>query len=43
MAWASVDGNSAILLSADYVWMIGRDTLDLYYAKLRIPVGSNLY
>lgn len=43
MAWASVDWNSAILLNADYVWMIGRDTLDLYNAKLRIPVGSNLY
>lgn len=43
MAWASVDGNSAILLNADYVGMVGRDTLDLYNAKLRIPVGSNLY
>ena len=43
MAWASVDWNSAILLNADYVGMIGRDTLDLYNAKLRIPVGSNLY
>lgn len=43
MAWASVDWNSAILLNADYVWMIGRDTLDLYNAKLRIPVWNNLY
>lgn len=43
MAWASVDGNSAILLNADYVWMIGRDTFDLYNAKLRIPVWTDLY
>lgn len=43
MAWGSVDWNSAMLLNADYVGMVGRDTLDLYNAKLRIPVGSNLY
>lgn len=43
MAWASVDWNSAILLSADYVWMLSRDTFDLKNAKLRIPVGSDLY
>lgn len=41
--WGSVDWNSAILINADYVWMIGRDTFDLKNAKLRIPVWTNLY
>lgn len=41
--WAWVDGYGAILLDANYVWMLSRDTMDLKNAKLRIPVGSNLY
>ena len=41
--WAWVDGYGAILLDANYVWMLSRDTMDLKNAKLRIPVGSDLY
>lgn len=39
----SADWYSAIILDANYVWMLGRDTMNLYNAKLRIPVWNNLY
>lgn len=41
--WWSVDWNSAILINSDYVWMVGRDTFDLYQGKLRLPVWTDLY
>ena len=40
--WAS-DGYSWMILIWDIVWMINRQIMDLYGAKLRIPVWSNLY
>jgi hypothetical protein len=43
MAWWSVDGNWWILINADFAGMTGRDTFDLKWAKLRIPVWTNLY
>jgi len=43
MAGWSVDWNGAILLDANFVWMTGRDIFDLKWAKLRIPVWTNLY
>jgi hypothetical protein len=43
MAGWSVDWNGAILLAANFVWMTGRDIFDLKWAKLRIPVWTNLY
>ena len=42
LGW-SVDWNGAILLDANFVWMTGRDIFDLNWAKLRIPVWTNLY
>lgn len=41
--WWSNGGYSAVILDADHVAMWGRDTMDLYNAKLRIPVWNNLY
>jgi len=39
----SVDGSWWILINADFAGMTGRDTFDLKWAKLRIPVWTNLY
>ena len=39
----SVDWNGGILIDASFAGMTGRDTFDLYNAKLRIPVWNNLY
>jgi hypothetical protein len=38
-----VNGHWWMILNADYVWMLGRDEMDLYWAKLRIPVWTDLY
>ena len=43
IAWWSVNWNWAILFDANFVWMTGRDVFDLNWAKLRIPVWTNLY
>lgn len=43
MAWWSVDWNGWILIDASFAGMVGRDTFDLYNAKLRIPVWNDLY
>ena len=41
--WWSNDWYDWIVLNADSVIMTGRDRMDLNNAKLRIPVGSDLY